>query len=225
MDEKLFFLINHDWTHPALDRVMVVMSSYDFWSPFLILALVVMAWRGRFRARAALIALAVVLLALNFGVELAKPAFDRPRPNQHLAGVRWIDLDPDTSPRFLALGKPLRLRVNAEPLPVAKGKGRSFPSGHTVMLFGSATVMAVFFGRRGALTFLVALLVGYSRVYTGSHHPSDVLVTALFAVAGALAVLAILGGIWTLAGPRLLPRLHADHPALFGEKAGAAPPA
>ena len=36
MDQQLLFLVNRTWAHPALDRLMAVMSSLDFWWPFLI---------------------------------------------------------------------------------------------------------------------------------------------------------------------------------------------
>ncbi len=214
MDERILFLINREWTNPFLDRVMVVMSSYDFWTPFLLVAVLLVGWRGAFRARAMLATLAVVLVVLNQGVEIAKKYFDRPRPNQHLVNVRWIDLDQQTSPRFLALGKPLFEKINPEPLPTGKGKGRAFPSGHTVNLFGVATVLAVFYRRRGWLAYFVAALVGYSRVYTGSHHPSDVLVTALLSVSTTLLVIAALGWLWSKLGPRLAPALLDRHPML-----------
>jgi hypothetical protein len=30
MDQQILFLVNHDWAHVTLDRVMAVMSSLDF---------------------------------------------------------------------------------------------------------------------------------------------------------------------------------------------------
>lgn len=218
MDDRLLFLINREWTHPVFDWIMAIFSSYDFWLPFLVLAGVLMLWRGGFRARMCLLSIGVVLLALNQLAGLAKRRFDRPRPNQHLSNVRVIDLDPQTSPRVLALGKPLFDRIHAEPIPVAQGQGRSFPSGHTTNLFGAATVFAVFYRRRGWLAYLAALLTGYSRVYTGGHHPSDVLVTAIFSIALTLLILALLGWLWNHFGGRMLPALHAQHPYLFGER-------
>ncbi len=216
MDERLQILINREWTHPVLDYVMAVFSSYDFWIPFLWIAGALIAWRGGFRGRAFLIVLGLVLGLLNFAVQIGKKSFDRPRPNQHLSNVRWIDLDQQTSPRFLALGKPLFEKINAEPLPVARGNGRSFPSGHVVNLFGAATVTAAFFRRRGWLAFLPATLTAYSRVYTGAHHPSDVVVTAFFATSAALLLLAAFLALWQGLGARFAPRLLARHPALFG---------
>jgi membrane-associated phospholipid phosphatase len=222
MDERIQFLINRVWTNPVFDWVMAIASSYDFWLPLLVLAALFMLWRGGFRARMCLLSIGIVLLVLNQLTGVTKKYFDRPRPNEHLPNVRTIDLDPQTSPRLLALWKPLADHTSAEPIPVAPGNGRSFPSGHATNLFGGATVLAVFYRRRGWLAYLPALLVGYSRVYTGGHHPSDVVVTAIFTVALTLLLLAGIGWLWNHLGERIAPALHERHPHLFGERETAA---
>ncbi|MBN1307614.1 MAG: phosphatase PAP2 family protein [Chitinispirillaceae bacterium] len=50
---------------------------------------------------------------------------------------------------------------------------RSFPSGHTNTAFAAATFMALLFGGWWYMSFTVAVLVGYSRVYLGVHFPLD----------------------------------------------------
>lgn len=222
MDERLLILINREWTHPVFDWVMAIASSYDFCLPFFILAAILTVWRGGFRGRMCVFSLAIVLLVSNQAVGAAKRTFDRPRPNQHLPNVRTIDLDPQTSPRVLALGKPLFDRIQPDAKPAPTGGGRSFPSGHVANLFAAATVLAVFFRRRGWLAYFAAALVGYSRVYTGAHHPSDVIVTGLMSVAFTLLLLALLGWLWERFGGRFAPGVHANHPEFFG---GSNPPA
>ncbi|OAI43026.1 hypothetical protein AYO41_00470 [Verrucomicrobia bacterium SCGC AG-212-E04] len=217
MDDRILFLINREWTHPVLDWVMAISSSYDFWIPFFILLVALMLWRGGFRARMCLLSLGLILLVLNQAAGLAKKRYDRPRPSQHLSNVRQVDLDPQTSPRVMALGKPLMEKIAKEPEALGAGQGRSFPSGHTANLFATATVIAVFYRRRGWLAYLAAILVGYSRVYTGGHHPSDVIVTALLTLAITLFLLAGFGWLWHRFGGSAAPRIHAQHPYLFGE--------
>jgi undecaprenyl-diphosphatase len=69
--------------------------------------------------------------------------------------------------------------------------GLSFPSGHAIVAFGIAVLLAPYLRARGrAVAFGLAVLVCVSRVYLGAHNPLDV---AAGAGAGAL-----LGGLLTL---------------------------
>ena len=108
MDQQILFLINHDWAHRALDRVMAVMSSLDFWLPFLIAVAVVAAIWGGFRMRMMLLTAGLAIAVTDaLVVRTLKDLVGRPRPHEMLAGVRTLDLAP-TTPRFLALVKPLK---------------------------------------------------------------------------------------------------------------------
>lgn len=52
----------------------------------------------------------------------------------------------------------------------------SFPSGHTMVSFAVATVLAAVWPRAGWLFFLVATLIAAGRIYGGDHFLTDVLV-------------------------------------------------
>ena len=60
--------------------------------------------------------------------------------------------------------------------------GFSFPSGHTGASFAAAS--ALFFSRNkfGVFAFVVAALIGFSRLYLYVHYPSDVLAGALIGI-------------------------------------------
>ncbi|MBH0781059.1 phosphatase PAP2 family protein [Nocardia bovistercoris] len=54
--------------------------------------------------------------------------------------------------------------------------GDAFPSGHAVILFGIATVLAAYLPTRGCVVaFVVATLAASARIYLGAHTPLDVL--------------------------------------------------
>ena len=68
----------------------------------------------------------------------------------------------------------------------------SFPSGHTSFSFASAMAIFQYWKGRGVLAFIVAALIGLSRLYLFVHFPTDVLVGAVIGiVSGALAGLIV----------------------------------
>ena len=50
----------------------------------------------------------------------------------------------------------------------------SFPSGHTSLVFTMATILGLKF-RKIYPAFIIAAIVGFSRIYLGVHYPGDVL--------------------------------------------------
>lgn len=202
MDERVFFLINHTWTHPVMDRVMAAASSFDLWLPLILVAVGLTAWRGGRRARIFLLCLGLTLAVADGVVgNTLKHAFHRLRPYQSVPGVRQLDLARRARPRFLALFQPLDVRWSASPdqdpsaREAARDTGRSFPSSHVMNNVCAAVVLALFYRRWGWLYFGAAALVAYSRVYVGSHWPSDVIVSAF--LAGAVALWTMLLLQWT----------------------------
>ena len=227
VDQRLFLELNRHRTHPALDWVMALASNVDFWAPWLVLLVLLVAWLGGTRGRLALACVGLTLAATEVTVGPLKRVFHRPRPDQVLAGVRKVDLDRHARPRLLALGKPLEVRFSPAPAPpgappaaaptaVNARANRSFPSGHVTDNFAVATVLTLLFRRRGWWYLPVAALVGVSRVYTGAHWPSDVLLSALLGAGWALCLAAILELAWAQAGPRWVPTVWRAWPRLFG---------
>jgi undecaprenyl-diphosphatase len=65
----------------------------------------------------------------------------------------------------------------------------SFPSGHAATSFACATVLAVFAPRWRVPFFVLATLIGLSRLYNGVHYPTDVVAGALLGVLTARLLL------------------------------------
>ena len=214
MDQQALYLINHAWAHPSLDMVMAVASSWDFWWPLLLVGCLVVFVFGGFRARMMLLAAG---LSVGFTdavvVNSLKHIVGRPRPHEELVGVRTLDLA-KAKPRFLALAKPLKEEYSHPG--IRAPRGNSFPSGHSANNFSAATVVAIFYRRRGWLAFLPAAVVAYSRIYVGSHWPLDVLVSCFLGAGIALFVVSGLGAAWRRWGGRWFPSWHAGHPSLLG---------
>ncbi len=67
----------------------------------------------------------------------------------------------------------------------------SFPSGHAATSFACATVLAALVPRAAPAFYVLALAIGYSRVYVGVHWPLDVVGGAVLGTATALLLLAV----------------------------------
>jgi undecaprenyl-diphosphatase len=136
-----------------------------------VVAVVALLWR---KWRLALALLLLVPLKLFVERQVIKELVERGRPGQNEPGAVLRDVPP---------------------------AGLSFPSGHAIIVFAIAVLVAPYLrGWWRAVPFGLALLACVARVYLGAHNPLDV-------VAGAGAGL-VLGGLLTL-----LVGLPASRPA------------
>jgi len=211
MDEKLFHLINEQWTNSVLDLFMPVISYSEIWTPFFLVVAVALLIFGGFRGRAFVLCTALALGLSNAAVDPLKHAFGRSRPKQ-VETVRMIELE-KTRPMILTIFKKPFVRVST--VAERARSGASFPSGHTNNNTVIAICGTIFYRRWGKFYWIIAAAVAYSRIYLGAHWPSDVVATFFLATGETLLILAFCELIWQKIISRRLPEIAARHPRLI----------
>lgn len=152
-DRRILYLFNRRMKCRLLDVLMRIVTQLGSLPVIVSLALLCL-----FSSRPTFInagrSLAVVLLCSQVIVHFLKWLTSRPRP--------FTDLDNIICGRTSA-------------------PGFSFPSGHSCAAFAVAITLSSFLPAAAALLICLAVLVGISRIYLGTHYPSDVLVGFIIA--------------------------------------------
>jgi len=160
---------------PVVNELMLLITRLGEETAFLVLALIVFWCVDKYKGYYVL----GVGLAGNLVNQFTKLVCRVPRP--------WV-----RDPNF----KPLPEAIEA-------AGGYSFPSGHTQTAVGTFGSIALTVKQRAVriVCVVLAVLVGFSRMYVGVHTPADVLVGALTAV----ALILILRPLMLGKGKRLIP--------------------
>lgn len=226
MDQHLEILINRDWTAGWADHLLSFLSNYSAWAPWLLGLVLLAVFFGNFKLRAALLTIGLAVgLCDGIAVNLLKHAVSRPRPSQVEPGVRFVEMGkpPEHFPKIAGiLSAPnVKYPLGTEPpeidgmLIAETQTGHSFPSGHAANNLAVATVLIMFYPRRGWLYLPIAIAICYARIYTGSHWPLDVIAGMILGVVGGRLAVWLLQLLWGRWGGQCFPTQFAQHPDLL----------
>lgn len=150
---------------PVLDTIMTFITSLGNSGIIWILAGVILLCIPKYRRGGVLVLLALIL-NLILGNLILKNLVARQRPC-------WIN--------------------ETVQLLIAVPRDYSFPSGHTMSGFAAATAIWLTDKKLGIPAFILAALIGFSRLYLYVHFPTDVLGGAVLGIMVAFAAKWLLG--------------------------------
>src|ERR1035437_8038389 len=213
LDVELFRFVNLKLINPVFDVVMPLANSNAFFAPFLLVAGVLLVWKGRARGTVCVLMLAVIV-SLGDGVVCKdlKHLVGRLRPDSALSGVhRPGSRAPAPSMPPPASPEGEKLASAAAP----QGDGASMPSSHAANWFAATMILFIYYRRSVWFMLPAAVLVSFARVYNGSHYPSDVLVGAILGAGYAAAGVWSLNALWQWAGQKWFPLWWKTLPSLM----------
>ena len=157
-----FFLSLNKWHSPLWDQVMWFISAKESWYPVYAVILFFIFRKQKYYGFVTLVFIALLItLADQLSVHAFKEVFERLRPCH--------------TPQLQGLVHTVNGKCGGQ---------YGFVSSHASNFFALATFLAFYFQRRylSMLFFILAAIVGYSRIYLGVHFPLDVICGGLLGV-------------------------------------------
>ncbi|GKX66053.1 phosphatase PAP2 family protein [Inconstantimicrobium mannanitabidum] len=151
IDNYIIKFINSRIHRPILDRIMRSITGLGDLGAMWIVIAVFLFIRPHTRRQGEIVIFSLVLCSI-LGEGIIKRIFQRQRPFQGIATLETIIKRPMTY---------------------------SFPSGHTASSFAAAGVLGVLFPSVKIVAYILASLIGISRVYLNVHYSTDVFAGAL----------------------------------------------
>ncbi len=148
IDTLILMFIQNNFTGPLLDSFMVTITSIGNAGCVWIVIGLILLFSTKYR-KYGIMLLSALLLCFIVGNLGLKPLIARERPYNFNSAIKLlIDAPSDFS----------------------------FPSGHTMTSFASASVLYYMDKKLGVVAYILASAIAFSRLYLYVHYPSDVLV-------------------------------------------------
>ena len=162
MEFEILYAIN-DLHNPILDKIMIGITSLGNAGLIWIAIAVFLAFIKKTR-KCGILMLISLVSGLILGNGLLKNIIGRDRPC-------WID------PNI--------------PLLIPNPHDYSFPSGHTLASFEAAVMIFLHNKKWGAISFIGAALIAFSRMYLFVHFPTDILGGIILAAINSIVIFEI----------------------------------
>lgn len=169
IDESILFFIQEHLKSPTIDWAMVLITSLGNAGLFWIAAAFLLMLIKRYQ-KCGFAVICTLSLSRFLGDDVLKPLIGRVRPCYKFPEIALLI-----------------------PAPHAP----SFPSGHTMVSFACATVIYYYNKRLGMVSFVIAALIAFSRLYLFVHYPSDVLGGMIFGILTSVILLLSLNLIYS----------------------------
>jgi len=151
----LLLLFNRSAANPLFDLVFPFITDPSNWFlPLIVFYLYLFGDDWRRALKAFLIVVICLVLTDLIAAQIIKPMVGRIRPSHELADI---------------------VRVLA-----GRGGKYSFPSNHAANSMAFAIVTGFFYPQIRRWLLVIAILVGFSRIYVGVHYPGDVIAGSFF---------------------------------------------
>ena len=213
LDTDLFRFLNLRLINPVCDVAMPFASGNAIFRPLLLLAGILLIWKGRARGLVCALML-VLILPMGDGLicNTLKHAIGRPRPFMVIPEVHRPGRHPDSD--SMASSAMAQGEKPAKPSE-ATGDYSSMPSSHAANWFAATMILFIYYRR--SLWFMLpgAILVGFSRIYNGVHYPGDVTAGAILGAGYAAASVWTLASLWEWAGRKWFPLWWREFPSLL----------
>lgn len=146
IDIAIFYFINQRISNGFFDILMPLITDFGLW-PYLVMLTALFCIHLRRKGIYPFVLTQVSIFSSRWVCRFLKVFFGRQRPFAILENTHVLEMEHYTF---------------------------SFPSGHTTVAFAFATVLAVKIPRVRIPVLVIAVLIGFSRIYVGTHYPSDV---------------------------------------------------